>query len=431
MFELSVACKYLIPRWRQLSVSIISLVSILVIALVVWLIVVFFSVKDGLENSWVDKIIALTAPIRITPTDKYYASYYHQIDTISSGSDYTAKTIGEKLEAAQTDPYDPTIDEELPPYWPAADRDSQGAVIDLAKQAVASASNLSTPKKLKITDFETTVANVRLRLLRHMADAKQPSQQFLDQAAYIGSFDPETPVLAKALLPLSLEDFTNLFQMQAISADNVQEDSPEAVHRLAISTMQQRLQNFFQAVEVKALKTPIHGWRLPRHFLPADSDFQVAALLKDGEPVRFILPVSAKELPALIQRLTAEGAQPVQGILHIDKEKASLKLAGQDVQQLDDWVPIYLEGNVKLPAALIEESIAKASRPTEVAFNLHGHIQGVPVEGKATLDRFEIAEAQARADANGPSFCLPIARNSDCSAPRPIGRRRHPAAQKF
>ena len=60
MYELSVARKYLIPRWRQLSVSIISLISILVIALVVWLIVVFFSVKDGLENGWIEKLVALT-----------------------------------------------------------------------------------------------------------------------------------------------------------------------------------------------------------------------------------------------------------------------------------------------------------------------------------------------------------------------------------
>ena len=49
MYELSVARKYLVPRWRQLSVSVISVISVLVIALVVWLIVVFFSVTNGLE----------------------------------------------------------------------------------------------------------------------------------------------------------------------------------------------------------------------------------------------------------------------------------------------------------------------------------------------------------------------------------------------
>ncbi|MCP5507549.1 MAG: ABC transporter permease, partial [Chlamydiales bacterium] len=86
MFELSVALKYLTPRWKQLSVSIISLISILVISLVVWLIVVFFSVAYGLEKGWTHKLIAMTAPVRITPTEDYYHSYYYQIDSISANS---------------------------------------------------------------------------------------------------------------------------------------------------------------------------------------------------------------------------------------------------------------------------------------------------------------------------------------------------------
>ena len=89
MFELSIARKYLTPRWRQLSVSIISLISILVIALVVWLIVVFFSVTQGLEKSWINKLIALTAPVRVVPTEAYYQSYYYQIDGLSASSDYS------------------------------------------------------------------------------------------------------------------------------------------------------------------------------------------------------------------------------------------------------------------------------------------------------------------------------------------------------
>ncbi|MBT3579060.1 MAG: hypothetical protein HN501_03615, partial [Waddliaceae bacterium] len=47
MFEFSVAYKYLIPRRRQLSVSIITIISTLVISVVVWLILVFFSVTTG------------------------------------------------------------------------------------------------------------------------------------------------------------------------------------------------------------------------------------------------------------------------------------------------------------------------------------------------------------------------------------------------
>ncbi len=404
MFELSVAGKYLIPRWRQLSVSIISLVSILVIALVVWLIVVFFSVKDGLENSWVDKIIALTAPIRVTPTDKYYASYYHQIDTISARADYTAKTIGEKLNAAAADPYDPTTDEELPAHWPLPDRDAHGQLKDLVKQVQQSASSLATPKNLKVSDFETTVANVRLRLLRHMAGTNQQSQQFLDHAAYIGSFDADTPALTKALLPLTLEDFTNLLHMQAISSDNVLEEAPDIVHRLDTPHMQKRLQDFFQAIEVQALKTPPQGWRLPRAFLPAVADLQVVAIIKDGDITRLIIPPDAAALTSLLQRLQSDSARAVAGELHIDSEKATLKLAGQDIQNVPASMPMFLEGNIKLPATVITDSIAKAARPQELAFDMHATIQGSLIAGKVSLDRLQLAEAKVLPNAKTHLF---------------------------
>lgn len=225
MFELSVACKYLIPRWRQLSVSIISLVSMLVIALVVWLIVVFFSVKDGLENSWIDKLIALTAPIRITPTEKYYDSFYYQIDSISSQADFTHKTIGEKLLAEHTNPYDSNSDEEPPAYWVKPDVDQSGELKDLVKDAYQVVAALPELHEPSITDYEITAAKLKLRLLRPYKEIDEThpkgtqTQQFIEQAAYIGSFDSNTAAIAKTLLPLSPDDFQNLQYMQSIFSD--------------------------------------------------------------------------------------------------------------------------------------------------------------------------------------------------------------------
>lgn len=227
MFELSVACKYLVPRWRQLSVSIISLVSTLVIALVVWLIIVFFSVKDGLEKSWIDKLIALTAPVRITPTEKYYHSYYYLADSISSRSDYTLKTIAEKLQADTANPYDPDADEELPKNWAAPDLNSKGEVKDLVKLAYQTASKLPGVKGLKVADYEMTVANLKLKMLRWSQKEEHPkspptkTQQYIEQAAYLGSFDPDTTAIAKTLLPLSTEDIQNLVEMKMISSGDV------------------------------------------------------------------------------------------------------------------------------------------------------------------------------------------------------------------
>jgi len=197
----------------------------LVIALVVWLIVVFFSVKDGLENSWIDKLIALTAPIRITPTEKYYNSFYYQVDSISSQADFTNKTIGEKLLAEQANPYNPDSDEEPPVYWVKPDLNQNGDLKDLVKdvyQIIASSPELH---ETSITDYEITAANLKLRMLRPYGkiDQEHPkgtmTQQFIEQAAYIGSFDPNTTAIAKTLLPLSPDDLQNLQYVQSTSAD--------------------------------------------------------------------------------------------------------------------------------------------------------------------------------------------------------------------
>lgn len=196
MFELSVACKYLIPRWRQLSVSIISLISMLVIALVVWLIVVFFSVKDGLENSWIEKLVALTAPIRISPTDHYYQSYYYLVDGISSKSDYTLKTIQEKYLTDSTDPYDPDTDEEPPSDWLEQDLEQDGTLRDIVKETYHSLDNL----KLNHREYEITAGNLVLQLVKGNKDS------YIEYSSYISSYDPENHAIAKTLI-FPEEDF--------------------------------------------------------------------------------------------------------------------------------------------------------------------------------------------------------------------------------
>lgn len=92
--------------------------SVLVISLVVWLVLVFLSVTSGIEKNWLTKLTSLHAPLRITPTDAYYKSYYYQIDGLSASSHYTPKTIGEKAESALSDPYSPELDAEIPAHWP-------------------------------------------------------------------------------------------------------------------------------------------------------------------------------------------------------------------------------------------------------------------------------------------------------------------------
>jgi lipoprotein-releasing system permease protein len=197
MFELSIAFKYLIPRWRQLSVSIISLISILVTALVVWLTVVFFSVSYGLEKSWVQKLIALAAPVRVVPTNDYYRSYYYLIDSISDHSDYALKSLGQKLATSISDPYDPEVDQELPLDWPDPHRNGDGSLKDLVKLAFGAIQSVSGIEEIRSKEYEMTVGNLQL----HRSDfSDNQNTVIISQSIYLSSYDPTNPSLAQTLL---------------------------------------------------------------------------------------------------------------------------------------------------------------------------------------------------------------------------------------
>ncbi|MFS8562854.1 MAG: hypothetical protein LVR00_00350 [Rhabdochlamydiaceae bacterium] len=88
--------------------------SVGVIALVVWLVLIFLSVTEGIERNWLEKLTSLNAPVRITPTPAYYSSYYYLSDSLSSSSHYAPKNIGQKASSLQSDPYNPDIDQEIP-----------------------------------------------------------------------------------------------------------------------------------------------------------------------------------------------------------------------------------------------------------------------------------------------------------------------------
>ena len=135
LFELSIARKYLLPRKRQISLSLISIMSVGVISLVVWLVLVFLSVIAGIEKGWEKKLTAFSAPIKITPTTAYYSSYYYQIDENSQASSYSPKNIGEKRQSLVTDPFNPLEDSALPTYFPQNVFNNDGSPKDLVKLA--------------------------------------------------------------------------------------------------------------------------------------------------------------------------------------------------------------------------------------------------------------------------------------------------------
>lgn len=399
MFELSVAGKYLTPKWRQLSVSIISLISILVIALVVWLIVVFFSVTNGLEKSWIEKLVALTAPVRITPTEDYYNSYYYLADSISATSDYTLKSIGEKYSASTPDPYDPQVDEELPITWPKPDLNKDGQLKDLVKLAYEAIDSLNGDVQAK--DFEMTGGHLNLQLVRHRTvDVVSPVNQpnafttaTLSQAAYLSSFDPSNQLLTKAILPLTARDAVNILTLLEVAGSPSYEvsDHPESIPAV---DLQSYLAEFFKAVDIKELTTPPATWNLPRHLLPENGVLSAWALYKNDKLVRVVIPQEAHTRPNSVQNGTDDGYQAEAVQIKIQDKEISLLAKGKEAISLPKYIPIALAENIPLSAQLDTDSLRTVKKPSNIVLNLQTRIQGHPLAGKAPLKNLVISRLE-------------------------------------
>jgi len=187
MFEFSVARKYLIPRVRQLSVSCISLISIFVIALVVWLSIVFFSAQESIERKWTEKMVAITAPIRLIPTQKYYQSYYYQVDAYSQVSYFSHKTLREKLNTKWTDPHDPESDPSLPPNVTGPKN------VDIVNETRRSVEQIPD---FHISAFESIHGNVKVLLVRNQG----AYEATISQSVLIVPFDRHNRYLDTSLI---------------------------------------------------------------------------------------------------------------------------------------------------------------------------------------------------------------------------------------
>lgn len=166
--------------------------SVLVISSVVWLVLVFLSVTAGIEANWLKKLTSLHAPLRITPSDHYYSSYFYQIDTLSAASGYSPKTLGEKLESAKSDPYAENIDAEIPLYWPKPDHLASGELRDPVKIA----SQVLSEEGLLFQDYEIGGALLRLTVIRESDHVPTT----LSQMAYLISLTEKNPNLSSLIL---------------------------------------------------------------------------------------------------------------------------------------------------------------------------------------------------------------------------------------
>jgi lipoprotein-releasing system permease protein len=126
VFELSLLSSLVAPRRGRWSNSLLAILSTGVIALVVWLVIVFFSVTEGLEKGWLGRLTALHGDLRITPASGYFEAYGTRVQSWSERTGWRLRSLPALWRSAVDDPYDPQSDGELPPELEQG-RDQLGA----------------------------------------------------------------------------------------------------------------------------------------------------------------------------------------------------------------------------------------------------------------------------------------------------------------
>lgn len=363
MFELLLVKKYLTPRRGRLSVSLIASLSVLVITLVVWLVLLFLSVTEGIERNWLKKLTALSGPIKISPTEKYFSSYYYNVDQFSAASGYLSKAIGQKAAALLTDPYDPGSDIALPAQMPPPERDPKGELVDPVKRAYAHLAKLQ--KKipgLTFQDFEMSGALLRLHLLRQ--NQTEPfaneSESQLTQVSFLSSFATRSPQLQELLSPPSVDDLQHLFYLGLrSSADNL-------------------LPSLLTHAKIEALKPANSLWPLPLQLMPEGISFKA-----QYHPLYLVIPTNTEGAKGTVKRVGNTLFYTENG----SEQKLPLKL------------PLLIDGQM--------EFSVKASK-ADATFQVEGLLQGEMLSGQLPLNGLKIARAVAKTQFESEPAITPL-----------------------
>lgn len=370
LYEWSIAWRYLMPHWRELPRTAITLLSVLVITLVVWLVIVFFSVAKGLERSWIEKLVAVTSPVRITPTEQYYHSYYYHADAQSEASRYTRKTISEKLASNQSDPWNPENDPPLPSSWPKPDLDKHGRLIDPVKTAFAVINSIDGAYALP---YENAYANIRIKLYREeelpFEGYTQSNQSQLNQASILSSFDQHER-LQKHILAPTAEDLENFI------ATLIYDGAFEQIEKL------------LSQVNIYELTTREQGSYFPPSLWPSSGYVKAVALVKDQRATHLVIPATASKSQKLARELEAAGKNTQVVDLRFERGgQFSIKGAALT---LDSDCSLMLGPELSFASrALVKQD---SNQPLE--YYVKGKVQGLDVEGKLIPGVFKVTGAQ-------------------------------------
>ncbi len=361
--------------------TLIALMSVGVISLVVWLIVLFLSVTEGIEKTWLHKLTSLNAPLRLTPTQNYYSSYYYLADSISDSSHYTARSLHDKL-LGPTDPHNNDTDEAVPSYWPQPEKNPDGSLRDPIKIAASILSDLKKDHAdLAYQDFEMSGGMLKLQLVRPSASGGE-THSFLTQASYFASFADQSPYMKELISPPSMKDLNHLFFLCHYA--------PEAkTQELGFNTssFQKKAENLLSQIDIKTLKT--NGiWRVPLTLLPENTPIPAGAKVNGKDVVRFILTGSEGLEKGVLKRVGSE-----------------LSWNGKTVYST---LPIYTEKEISFETKFVESSLATAQKQSDLRFQVQGSTGNIPLKGEIAWQGVEIADADVQTNFNNPPHTAPF-----------------------
>jgi lipoprotein-releasing system permease protein len=370
-----------------MSLALIALMSVFVISLVVWLLILFLSITEGIEKNWLGRLTSLNAPIRITPTEEYYRSYYYLIDEHSYASGYEKKTFHEKLYSKITDPYDETIDSELPLYIPKPALSERGGLLDLTKEVNKSLASI--PKELVKTqshDYQMAGALLRLTLARKAVDqpySNTPALSFLTQATYVNSIPLTKGPLHSLITSPTTEDVNHLVYLASVGKIATTTDIPEQ-ESVESDSLAQRLLPIFHNVHIKSFKT------LDRFSIPQEMIEQpVVAYAKKTRGEFFYYMI-----PRKIDAKAPEG-DFVKGVIKKENNLlVFLENGEQTPKPVDFTAPLLLTESLDFSGSIDHMSLLEAVTLTDILVSAEFSLQGTDYHAIIPWNQITINEIE-------------------------------------
>jgi lipoprotein-releasing system permease protein len=395
MFEFKIAFKYLLFKKRRLSSSLISLLSILVISIVVWLVLVFLSVTNGIEKNWLNKLTALNAPIRLTPTSEYYSSYYYLIDSVSSNSNYTYKNIKEKLESPFSDPYDTQVDMELPYSFPKPIY-IENKFLDPIKTLFSILDNQKKKNSnTSFQDYEISAALIRLNLNRQNKDLftefKEEKLSFLTQMTYLFSLSENNPNLKSLMLQPSAADLNHIIYKLGKSFDSIQKDIPNYPKNIDEQSFCIGLKNLFFNINVEKVELE-KGFPIDLNLIKIKAPIKASAKIENDNLITLIV---TNEIENYLDLIPGEIYQ---------ENNLYFFQANNKKYKVLNTTDIHLGDNLVLFANINPAIIKNAKSYDDFKIQIHGTFQNNTIEGTIPFKNVKLNKVSLDNTKENPFF---------------------------